>query len=188
MKRILDITLTLISSPLWCPVFLVSALAVLLAEGRPIFFSQERTGWKEKPFRLLKLRTMRQGDGTDAERTTRLGRFLRKTSIDELPELFHVLSGKMSLVGPRPLPVRYLERYSKEQRARHSVRPGITGWAQIHGRNATTWKERLAYDIEYVKKQSLWLDIKILFSTVFLVLSAKGIDNSSSETMPEFQG
>ena len=188
MKRLFDILLVLIAMPFWLPVLGIVALTVLCVEGRPVFFRQERAGKGGRPFRMLKLRTMRGGDGTDEERLTRLGRFLRASSLDELPELLHVLAGTMSLVGPRPLPTRYLPRYSPEQARRHEVRPGITGWAQVHGRNLLSWEDKFAYDVWYVDHRSLLLDIKILFLTVAAVLGARGIASGQSATMEEFTG
>lgn len=188
MKRLFDILLVLLALPLWLPLLGIVALVVLAVEGRPVFFRQERAGKAGRPFRMLKLRTMRTGEGTDEERLTRLGRFLRASSLDELPELLHVLAGTMSLVGPRPLPTRYLPRYSPEQARRHEVRPGITGWAQVHGRNLLAWEDKFAYDVWYVDHQSLLLDIKILFLTVAAVLGARGIASEQSATMTEFTG
>ncbi len=187
VKRAFDILAVILAMPFWLPVFLIAALAVLLVEGRPVFFAQERAGFKGKPFRLFKFRSMKTGEGSDAERLTGFGRFLRATSLDELPELFHVLSGRMSLVGPRPLPVAYLPRYSAEQARRHLVRPGITGWAQVHGRNETSWEERLARDVWYVDHASFMLDMKILLMTVCMVFSARGINKSGQATMEEFK-
>ena len=187
MKRLFDIVAVLVASPVWLPVLLLTALAVWLVEGRPIFFVQERAGLGERPFRMVKFRSMKLGDAPDAERLTRFGRFLRATSLDEVPELVHVLSGKMSLVGPRPLPVAYLPRYTAEQRRRHAVRPGITGWAQVHGRNETSWEERLARDVWYVDHASLALDIKILFMTIGTVFAVRGISQTGQATMEEFK-
>ena len=187
MKRLFDIVAVLVASPAWLPVLLLTALAVWLVEGRPLFFVQERVGLGDRPFRMVKFRTMKLGDAPDAERLTRFGRFLRVTSLDELPELLHVLSGKMSLVGPRPLPVAYLPRYTAEQRRRHTVRPGITGWAQVNGRNATSWEERFAQDIWYVDHASFALDIKILLMTVGAVFAARGISQTGQATMEEFK-
>jgi len=135
---------------------------------------------------MLKFRTMRPSPGSDMERTTRIGSFLRATSLDELPQLLHVLSGKMSLVGPRPLPAKYLPRYSAFQARRHEVRPGLTGWAQINGRNAISWEEKFALDVWYVDNASFLLDMKILAATVLKVLSRKGVNSSREETMEEF--
>ena len=188
MKRLFDILAVLVASPVWLPVLLLTALAVWLVEGRPIFFVQERAGLGERPFRMVKFRTMKLGDAPDAVRLTRFGRFLRATSLDEVPELVHVLSGKMSLVGPRPLPVAYLPRYTAEQRRRHAVRPGITGWAQVHGRNALEWEARFAHDVWYVDHRSLWLDIKILFLTIGAVFAARGISEKGEATMSTFTG
>ena len=188
MKRLFDILLTLLAMPLWLPILAVTAFLVLVFEGRPVFFSQERSGLGGKPFRLVKFRSMRNGDGPDAERLTRFGRFLRASSLDELPELFHVLSGKMSLVGPRPMPVRYLHRYSETQLRRLEVRPGITGLAQINGRNMLSWDEKFRYDVQYADFHPLWLDVKILLKTVAAVFSARGIAAEGEATMAEFKG
>ena len=188
MKRLFDISLTVLAMPLWLPVVALTALLVLVFEGRPVFFAQERSGLNGRPFRLLKFRSMRTGGGTDAERLTRFGRFLRASSLDELPELFHVLSGRMSLVGPRPMPVRYLERYSETQRRRLEVRPGITGLAQINGRNMLSWDEKFRYDVQYADFHPLWLDVKILAKTAAAVISARGISAEGEATMAEFKG
>ena len=187
MKRILDIIAVVAAAPLWLPAVAVAALAVAIADGRPVFFRQLRAGRGGRPFTLLKFRTMRDGPGSDLERTTRLGRFLRRTSIDELPQLVHVLSGKMSLVGPRPLPVKYLPRYTPEEARRHEVRPGITGWAQVNGRNAITWERKLELDVWYVDNRTVALDLKILWMTVQLALSGKGVNASADDTMGEFR-
>ena len=188
MKRALDILLVLLAAPLWIPVSLLTALAVLLALGFPVFFVQERAGRHGKPFRLVKFRSMRTGDGSDAERLTRFGRFLRASSLDELPELWNVLKGEMSLVGPRPLPTRYLPRYTPEENRRHEVRPGMTGWAQVHGRNALDWETKFRYDVDYVDHQSLFLDLKILLLTVCQVLVPRQINHAGEATMGEFRG
>lgn len=188
MKRLFDFLFVLFTLPLWLTVFLLVGLAVRLHMGRPIFFFQARAGLHGEPFTLLKFRTMRTGEGTDEERLTRFGRFLRASSLDEVPELLLVLLGKMSLVGPRPLPVRYLTRYSREQNRRHLVRPGITGWAQIHGRNALSWDEKLKLDVWYVDHQSLALDFKILLGTIGTVLGAHGISAPGEATASEFLG
>ena len=154
--------------------------------GRPVFFVQERPGLNGKPFRLIKFRTMREGTGGDAERLTQLGKILRATSLDELPELWNVLRGEMSLVGPRPLLMRYLPRYTTEQARRHEVRPGITGWAQVNGRNALNWEQKFEYDVWYVDHQSFWLDMKILWLTVWQVVARRGINAEGEATMGEF--
>ena len=188
MKRLLETFVVILAAPLWLPLLAIVALLVRLSEGAPVMFRQERAGLRGKPFVMLKFRTMRPGVGSDAERMTRLGRFLRSTSLDELPQLFHVLTGKMSLVGPRPLPTAYLPRYTPEQARRHEVRPGITGWAQVNGRNAITWEEKFRRDVWYVDNRTLTLDICILFKTLFKTARRDGINQSSEETMEEFTG
>ena len=186
MKRVLDLLLVLLSAPLWLPVLALTAVVVGVRMGRPVFFRQERAGLHGRTFALLKFRTMRLGEGTDEERLPLFGRRLRATSLDELPELLQVLSGEMSLVGPRPLPVRYLPRYSPVQARRHEVRPGITGWAQVNGRNALTWDEKFRLDVWYVEHQNIALDLKILFMTVWAVMRRQGIHADGCDTMPEF--
>ncbi len=188
MKRISDTLLVLLALPLWLPLACAVAIGVRLAMGSPVLFRQTRAGKNGAPFTFLKFRTMRDGAGTDAERTTRFGAFLRRTSLDEIPQLLHVLSGKMSLVGPRPLPVRYLPRYSPEQARRHETRPGITGWAQVNGRNDLSWDRKFKLDVWYVDHRSWTLDLKILWLTVFRAAGQGGINNSAAETMPEFKG
>ena len=188
MKRTLDILTVLLFAPLVLAVGLVTALSVLAVEGRPVFFRQERAGKGGRSFRMLKFRTMREGEGTDAERLTRFGRFLRASSLDELPELWNVLVGDMSLVGPRPLPTRYLPRYSPVQARRYEVRPGITGWAQVHGRNALDWETKFRYDVAYVDRRSLAMDVKILFMTAWQVLFPRHISHAGEATMTEFMG
>ena len=187
VKRLADVLIVLAAAPFWLPLAVVVALVALAAQGRPLFYVDERTGKDGRPFRLVKFRTMRLGDAPDAERLTALGRFLRATSLDELPQLWNVLAGDMSLVGPRPLPVRYLPRYTPEQNRRHEVRPGITGWAQIHGRNALEWEDKFRYDVDYVNHRSLWLDAKILAATIWQVVSRRGINHPGEATMPEFR-
>lgn len=186
MKRFLDLALIVLALPLVLPVLLLTAVAVMLFLGLPVFFVQERAGRGGRPFRIVKFRTMRTGTGTDAERLTRFGRFLRTSSLDELPELWNVLKGEMSLVGPRPLPVAYLARYTPEQNRRHEVLPGITGWAQVNGRNALDWETKFRYDVDYVDSQSVWLDFKILLLTVLQVLSFRGVSHAGEATMSEF--
>ena len=188
MKRALDLILVLFTLPLWGSVALVIALILFCVQRRPILYASERAGQGGRPFQFLKFRTMREGEGSDAERLTRVGKVLRSTSLDELPQLLHVLSGKMSLVGPRPLPVRYLPRYTVEQARRHDVRPGITGWAQVNGRNNLTWDEKFRLDVWYVEHQSIALDAKILLMTVKQVLFRTGINNPNYDTMCEFKG
>lgn len=187
MKRCLDLLLILALAPLWLPLMAVAAALVRLNLGRPVLFAQERAGRGGRPFRLYKLRSMREGPGTDAERLTRFGRWLRATSLDELPELWNVLKGEMSLVGPRPLPVRYLPRYSPEQNRRHEVLPGITGWAQVNGRNLLSWEDKFRHDVWYVDHRSLLLDLKILFLTVSAVFRHTGISAANEATMSEFK-
>ncbi len=188
MKRLLDIVLVLIAAPLWLPMMAIVAGFVRIKMGSPVFFTQERAGLNGKPFRMLKFRSMRDGPGSDAERLTKFGRFLRASSLDELPELFLVLRGTMSLVGPRPLPTVYLPRYSPEQARRHAVRPGITGWAQINGRNLLSWEEKFRHDVWYVGNRTLALDIKILFLTFATVFRRSGISAEGEATMGEFRG
>lgn len=187
MKRAVETALVLAAAPLWLPVLGVAALAVAAAMGRPIFFRQARAGLGGKPFSILKLRTMRPGEGSDQTRLTGLGRFLRATSLDELPQLLQVLTGTMALVGPRPLPVAYLPRYTMQERRRHEVRPGLTGWAQVQGRNALTWEEKFACDVWYVDNRSFGLDAKILARTLLNVVRREGIDASADETMGELR-
>jgi len=188
MKRLADVVLVLVSSPLWLPAMLLTALAIRVAMGRPVLYVSERAGLGGVPFKFLKFRTMRDGTGDDAERLTPLGRRLRAASLDELPQLLHVLSGRMSLVGPRPLPVAYLPRYSSEQRRRHEVRPGITGWAQVNGRNGLDWDEKFRLDVWYVDHRNLLLDLRILFMTVIKTAKGSGINHVGYDTMYEFKG
>ena len=193
-KRILDIALTILGLVLLAPVLCLITLLVRVFIGSPVFFRQLRGGYRGKPFHLLKFRTMtgardRQGNLLpDSERLTRFGRFLRSTSLDELPELANVLRGEMSLVGPRPLFASYLERYSPEQARRHAVLPGITGWAQINGRNALSWEDKFRLDVWYVDNRSLWLDMKILLLTIWKVLRREGISQEGHATAEEFIG
>lgn len=165
MPRALELCLVLITLPLWGAAILLIALA--LAFDRPIFFRQERPGLYGRPFTLIKFRTMRPGPEPDAERLTRLGRFLRATSLDELPELLNVLRGEMALVGPRPLLMAYLAEYTAAEHHRHDVRPGITGWAQVHGRNAITRADKVRYDLDYIARRSTAFDLYILCLTLF---------------------
>jgi sugar transferase EpsL len=191
-KRLLDLALTVPALALLAPVLLAVAAAVRLLLGSPVLFVHVRPGRGGERFRLLKFRTMtdeRDERGRllpDAQRLTRFGRWLRRTSLDELPELVNVLRGEMSLVGPRPLLVEYLERYTPEQARRHAVRPGVTGWAQVHGRNALTWDEKFAYDLDYMDRMSLRLDLSILLRTVRLVAAGRGVSAVGHSTMPVF--
>ena len=188
MKRLWETILVLLTMVLWLPLLLTVALTVLVTMGRPVWFRQERAGKGGRPFRILKFRTMRSGEGSDTERLTRVGRVLRATSLDELPQLLQVLTGTMALVGPRPLPVRYLPRYTPEENRRHEVRPGITGWAQVNGRNSLDWETKFRYDVDYVDSRSLWLDVKILFMTAWQVIAPRGINHEGEATMCEFTG
>lgn len=192
MKRAFDLIAVLVTSPLWGALVLIVALVVKLKLGSPVFFRQPRPGRGGVIFELVKFRSMtdaRSADGrvlSDAERLPPFGRALRATSLDELPELWNVLRGDMSLVGPRPLLVSYLPRYTAEQARRHEVRPGITGLAQIKGRNAMTWEEKFRWDVYYVDKHSLLLDIKILSITLWKVVRREGISASGEATAREF--
>jgi len=194
IKRIFDILVSIFALTLLSPILLILSLLLLVIQGSPIFFCQERPGLEGKIFKLCKFRTMQDKQSstgerlTDEKRITAFGGFLRRTSLDELPELFNVIKGEMSLVGPRPLLVQYLERYSSEQARRHEVLPGITGWAQINGRNAITWDEKFWLDLWYVDHWSFWLDIRILFSTLWKVISGEGISQPGRATMEEFMG
>jgi sugar transferase EpsL len=176
------------------PVMAAVALAICVCDGGPVLFRQRRPGYRGEPFVLLKFRTMREARDAegrlpaDEERLTVLGRWLRESSLDELPQLWNVLRGEMSVVGPRPLLMEYLERYSAEEMRRHEVKPGITGWAQIHGRNATSWRERFALDVWYVEHWSLGLDAQILLSTPWRIATRNGISRNGHATMPEFLG
>lgn len=194
LKRLFDISATLLAAPLVLPVAALVALAVRLSLGRPVLFVQTRPGLGGEPFDMIKFRTMRDANGTDgtplpdARRLTKLSRVLRGTSLDELPEFWNVLRGDMSLVGPRPLLMEYLPLYSREQARRHEVRPGITGWAQVNGRNALTWEQKFAHDVWYVDNRSFWLDIRILAMTVIGLLWGKGVSAPDHATMPPFRG
>ncbi|MBN2388759.1 MAG: sugar transferase [Anaerolineales bacterium] len=193
-KRLFDLLGTTLCLLGLSPLLLVLAMMVRLAHGTPVLFRQVRPGYRGVPFTLFKFRTMndrRAPDGSllgDAERLTRFGRFLRASSLDELPELFNVLRGEMSIVGPRPLLMQYLERYSPEQMRRHDVLPGITGWAQVNGRNTLSWIQKFSLDVWYVENWSLWLDIKIILLTVWKALKREGISQPGHATAEEFMG
>jgi lipopolysaccharide/colanic/teichoic acid biosynthesis glycosyltransferase len=193
-KRLFDLTLSLTGLIFLSPLFLILVVIIWGCLGRPVFFRQVRPGLNGKPFQMIKFRTMRDAvdiDGNllpDSERMTSLGRFLRTTSLDELPELWNVLKGDMSLVGPRPLLMEYLPLYSKEQYRRHDVRPGLTGWAQINGRNAISWADKFELDVWYVDNQSSWLDLKILLLTIKKVVAREGISGDGEVTMSKFTG
>ena len=188
MKRIFDITVVLLTAAVWLPLIAGVALVVRIALGAPVFFVQERAGLKGKPFKLIKFRTMLTGSGSDEKRLTGLGRFLRSSSLDELPEVWNVLKGEMSLVGPRPLLVRYLPRYTPAQARRHEVLPGITGWAQVNGRNAISWEQKFVFDVWYADHQNLGLDLKILWMTLWHVITHRGINAVGEATVGEFWG
>jgi len=194
MNRFFDVVLSFFALLILSPVIGILALQVHRKLGRPVIFRQTRPGLHARPFELLKFRTMldeHDADGNllpDLERLGPFGRFLRSTSLDELPELWNVLKGDMSLVGPRPLLMEYLDLYSHEQARRHEVRPGITGWAQVNGRNALTWEEKFKLDVWYVDNQSLWLDVKILFMTVAKVFRREGVSHADHATMEKFRG
>jgi sugar transferase EpsL len=193
-KRFFDLLLTLPGIIFISPLILLTALLVRIKIGKSILFIQERPGLHGKPFRMYKFRTMtdeRDADGkplSDEKRLVPFGRFLRSTSLDELPELINVLKGEMSLVGPRPLLMEYLERYTQEQARRHDVLPGITGWAQVNGRNALSWEDKFKLDVWYVDNRSLWLDIKILWMTFLKVFRREGISQEGQATMEVFSG
>lgn len=194
MKRVLDLIIALTALILLLPLMLVLALLVLLVLGRPVLFRQERPGLHGKPFTIYKFRTMRNHQSgetdpaSDAQRMTRFGRFLRSTSLDELPELWNVVKGDMSLIGPRPLLMEYLPLYSPEQARRQEVRPGITGWAQVKGRNTLSWDRKFELDVWYVDNRTLWLDLKILGLTAIKVLARDGIAQEGEATMKKFSG
>lgn len=194
MKRWVDIIVSAVAIVVLFPVATVVAVLIAAILGRPVLFVQTRPGFGGRPFRIYKFRTMldvRDPDGSlvvDSRRLTPFGRFLRSTSLDELPELYNVLKGEMSLVGPRPLLMEYLPLYSDEQARRHDVRPGITGWAQINGRNAISWEQKFAYDVWYVDNQSFALDMKILLLTVARVFSRTGISSPDEATTSRFRG
>ena len=195
MKRLFDILVSLTLLILSGPLLLVVAVLVRIKLGSPVLFRQERPGHNCELFTMFKFRTMiskthdEQGNQLpDDQRLTRFGLWLRATSLDELPELFNVLAGDMSLVGPRPLMVKYLDRYTPQQNRRHAVKPGITGWAQVNGRNNMTWEEKFGYDVWYVDHQSFWLDIKILWLTAWHVINRKDVAKDGHATVDEFLG
>jgi len=194
MKRIFDVAVSSVLLILLSPILLLIGGLAYIKLGRPVLFHQVRPGKNCRPFRMIKFRTMRDAMGPDghplpdAQRLTPFGQFLRATSLDELPELWNVFKGDMSLVGPRPLLMEYLPLYDKQQARRHQVRPGITGWAQVNGRNAITWKEKFELDVWYVDHRSLWLDIKIIFMTIKKVLARDGINAEGEATTTRFRG
>lgn len=194
VKRIFDVFCSLSCLLFLSPLILLTALIIYTKIGPPVFFKQKRPGLSGKPFILYKFRTMldirdKQGNLlSDSQRLTQLGKFYRSTSLDELPEFINVLKGDMSLVGPRPLLMRYLGRYTPEQARRHEVKPGITGWAQVNGRNALTWEEKFKLDVWYVENWYFWLDMKILLMTIWRILKRQGINQPGQATMEEFMG
>ena len=194
IKRLFDIVISLCSIVILSPVYLLLAVLVRVKLGSPVIFKQERPGKDEKIFHLYKFRSMNDARNEKGEllpdevRLTPFGKKLRSTSLDELPELFNILRGDMSLIGPRPLLVRYLPRYNERQRHRHDVRPGLTGLAQINGRNAITWERKFEYDVEYVEHLTFGMDVRIFFGTVRAVLKHEGINSETSATMEEFMG
>lgn len=194
IKRILDIILSFLALVILSPLLILTAFLIRIKLGTPVFFKQLRPGKNEEIFGILKFRTMtdaKDENGNllpDEIRLTRFGQFLRSTSIDELPELLNILNGDMSIVGPRPLLVQYLERYNEEQKHRHDVKPGLTGLAQVNGRNGITWEEKFHYDLEYVKNITFYGDCKIIFQTVMKVFGREGISSATSVTMEEFKG
>jgi len=193
-KRVLDLLFTIIGLAIISPLLILLTLLVWLAHGKPILFRQTRPGFQGRLFQVYKFRTMSEARSNqghllpDADRITTLGKILRSTSLDELPELFNVLRGEMSLVGPRPLLTQYMARYSPEQARRHDVLPGITGWAQVNGRNALTWEDKFRLDVWYVDHWSLGLDIKILLMTLWAVIKREGISQPGVATAEEFMG
>ena len=191
-KRVVDLILSIFTLILFFPLISVMSIISFIAQGNPIFFIHKRIGLNRKPFNMVKFRTMKLGPSIsasdDEKRITKWGRFLRTYSIDELPTIYNVLKGNMSFVGPRPLPVKYLDRFSEIELNRFLTKPGITGLAQIKGRNKTTWRARFKYDLFYLKKKSVFLDLKIILKTIFLVLIKKGTSSYDSEIMPEFLG
>lgn len=194
IKRILDIVCALLAMTVFCWLYAIVAILVRVKLGKPVIFCQERPGKDEKIFKLYKFRTMtdeRDENGEllpDEVRLTKFGRILRSTSLDELPEAWNILKGDMSVIGPRPLLVKYLPRYNEEQRRRHDVRPGLSGYAQVHGRNAVSWEEKFAMDVWYVEHVSFLLDVKTVFDTVAVTLKRSGINSETSMTMEEFMG
>ncbi len=193
-KRILDFVLALVGILLLLPIFIFVFIFLSISNNGKPFFFQTRPGKNEKTFKIVKFRTMndkKDAEGNllpDAERLTAVGRFVRKTSLDEIPQLLNVLKGDMSIIGPRPLLVSYIPLYNSEQKKRHNVKPGITGWAQVNGRNAISWEEKFRYDVWYVENVSLILDIKIIFKTIKKVLVSDGITSQTSATVEYFEG
>ncbi|MFW3338975.1 undecaprenyl phosphate N,N'-diacetylbacillosamine 1-phosphate transferase [Aliarcobacter butzleri] len=194
LKILFDKTLALFLIMIFSPVYIIVSLLILLKMGSPILFRQKRPGKDEKIFGIYKFRTMtneKDKDGNllpDDQRLVGIGKFIRSTSLDELPQLFNVLKGEMSFVGPRPLLIEYLDLYDETQKRRHDVKPGITGWAQVNGRNAISWEQKFEYDVWYVDNQSFWLDMKILWMTFLKVVKRSDISSNTSATMEKFRG
>ena len=194
LKSLFDKTLALFLIILFSPIYIIVSLLIFFKMGSPILFRQKRPGYKEKIFGIYKFRTMtneKDANGNllpDDKRLVGIGKFIRSTSLDELPQLFNVLKGEMSFVGPRPLLIEYLPLYNQKQKRRHDVKPGITGWAQVNGRNAISWEQKFDYDVWYVDNQSFWLDIKILWLTFLKVVKRSDISSSTSSTMEKFTG
>ena len=194
LKSLFDKTLALFLIILFSPIYIVVSLLIFFKMGSPILFRQKRPGYKEKIFGIYKFRTMTNEKDEfgnllpDDKRLVGIGKFIRSTSLDELPQLFNVLKGEMSFVGPRPLLIEYLPLYNEKQKRRHDVKPGITGWAQVNGRNAISWEQKFDYDVWYVDNQSFWLDIKILWLTFLKVVKRSDISSSTSSTMEKFTG
>ncbi|WP_310441129.1 undecaprenyl phosphate N,N'-diacetylbacillosamine 1-phosphate transferase [Sulfurimonas sp.] len=194
LKSLFDKLLALFLIILFSPIYIIVSIMILLKMGSPILFRQKRPGYKEKIFEIYKFRTMTNEKDINGEllpderRLVGVGRFIRSVSLDELPQLFNVLKGEMSFVGPRPLLIEYLPLYNNEQKRRHDVKPGITGWAQVNGRNAISWEQKFEYDVWYVENQSFWLDMKILWLTFLKVVKRSDISSGSSATMEKFRG
>ena len=194
MKRIIDLLLACLGFVILSPILIITALLIRLKMGDPVIFTQTRSGLDGKPFRMLKFRTMHDMIGPDGkplpdkERLSPFGRSMRSMSIDELPELWNIIKGDMSIVGPRPLLMEYLPLYDDEQARRHEIKPGLTGWAQVNGRNALSWKEKFEHDVWYVDNRTIWLDFKIIWLTVKNIILRKGISAEGEATMPKFIG
>ncbi len=194
MKRLFDIIISLILISIFSPLYIIVSILILVKMGSPILFRQSRPGYKERVFKIYKFRTMsneknEQGELiADDKRLFGVGKFIRSTSLDELPQIFNVLKGDMSFVGPRPLLIEYLPLYNKTQKMRHNVLPGITGWAQVNGRNAISWEKKFEYDVWYVNNQSFLLDIKIMWMTFLKVINRSDISSSTAVTMEKFKG